>query len=77
MPLKLCNYLQLTCMYWITALTELCIEFLEMATPYKTEMEPGHQVSDFDGVGSGHGSMCQTRCLSFNICVYRGVVSTE
>ena len=24
----------------------------------------GHQVSDFGGVESGHGSVCQTRCLT-------------
>ena len=33
------------------------------------EMEPGlrvtgHRVSDFGQVGSGHGSVCQTRCLT-------------
>jgi len=42
---------------------------------------PGHRLSDFGWVGSGHGSVCQTRCLtrflSFNIRVYRGVFSTE
>jgi len=25
---------------------------------------PGHRVSDFGRVGSGHASMCQTLCLS-------------
>ena len=25
---------------------------------------PGHRVSDFGRVGSGHGSVCQTRCLT-------------
>jgi len=34
-----------------------------------SEMEPGlritgHRVSDFGRVGSGHGSVCQTRCLT-------------
>ena len=28
------------------------------------EMEPGLRVSDFDRVGSGHRSACQTRCLT-------------
>jgi len=38
---------------------------------YITEMEPGpglqvtgHQESDFGQVGSGHGSVCHTRCLT-------------
>ena len=38
-----------------------------------SEMEPGLRVSDFGWVGSDHGSVCQTRCLTS----YRGVVSTE
>ena len=42
----------------------------------------GHRVSDFDRVGSCHGSVCQTRpvfdpVLSFNMRVYRGIVSTD
>ena len=52
----------------------------------KAEMEPGlrvtgHRVSDFGRVGSGHGSVCQTRCLTrfwvLTCAFYRGVVSTE
>jgi len=45
---------------------------------------PGHWVSDFGRVDSGHGSVCQTLSdpvfdpvLSFNMRVYRGVVSAE
>jgi len=46
---------------------------------------PGYRVSDFGRVGSGHGSVCQTRCLHpmfyrasrFNMHVYRGVVSIQ
>ena len=51
------------------------------------EMEPGlrvtgHRVSDFGRVRSGHGSVIEPDpmfepVLSFNMRVYRGVVSTE
>jgi len=34
------------------------------STENESEMEPGLRVGDFGRVGSGHGSVCQTRCLT-------------
>jgi len=50
-------------------LMDRVIIFLDPVGILTAEMEPGlrvtgHRVSDFGRVGSGHGSVCQTRCLT-------------
>jgi len=41
-----------------------CSQFSARISKQRWNRVTGHRVSDFGRVGSGHGSVCQTRCLT-------------
>jgi len=47
-----------------TGLASALTAFSPASTFSTAEMEQGHRVSNFGRVGLGHGSVCQTQCLT-------------